>query len=879
MKIIICIIFLINLTLPLQAVHQPEYSTAGFFQLDNSGRHVYNMNVAWRFFKGECKDAFKKEFNDRDWPVVSLPHGIEYLPTEASGSINFQGEVWYRKHFTLHDSIKGEKIFLHFEGIMGKCKIWINGKFKTEHFGGYLPVITDISDDINWNTNNTIAVWADNSNDPSFPPGKKQELLDYTYFGGIYRDCWLITHHPVYITDPNYENITGGGGLFVAYDKVNESEATILLQTHIRNSNSKKFKGTIEYELFQKDGILKKILKQELSIGKHQASSILGKFKLSMPHLWSPSSPYLYTLNIRIKDENGQIIDGYKRKIGIRHFEFKGEKGFWLNGKPYEKPLIGGNRHQDYAIVGNAVTNNIHWRDAKLLKDAGMEVIRNAHCPQDPAFLDACDELGLFVINNIPGWQFWNNDSIFEQRIYNDIKNLVRRDRNHPSIWLWEPILNETKYPEIFAKNANKIIHLEYPYSPCFTSCNHNSPGKELFPVLFAHPISGDKDWAIKKMLPKKSYFTREWGDNVDDWNAQNSPSRANRGWGEVPMLVQAEHYANPPYNYTTLESLYKTPIQHVGGCLWHSFDHQRGYHPDPFYGGLMDIFRQPKYSYYMFKAQRSPVYNEEVIAETGPMIYIAHEMTPFSPKDVTVYSNCEEVRLLVYKNGKQYSYTKKNSKNKMPSPIIVFPNAYHFMEYKKLKQEDAFILAEGIIDGKVVTSQKISPARRPHQITLRVDNASMNLKANGSDFITIIAEITDKQGNVKRLNNYYIKFDIKGAGRILGGSEICTNPRPIIWGSAPILVQSTTTPGKIKISATVLFEGMQTPIKGSLEINSIPYDIPLIFDKQDLLKIHSKNNYNHTSFQKEIFTSKSKFNPIELQEVEEQQAEFGETN
>lgn len=133
-------------------------------------------------------------------------------------------------------------------------------------------------------------------------------------------------------------------------------------------------------------------------------------------------------------------------------------------------------------------------------------------------------------------------------------------------------------------------------------------------------------------------------------------------------MLVQAQHYAKPSYTYTSYDGLYRTTRQHIGGCLWHSFDHQRGYHPDPFYGGIMDVFRQPKYSYYMFQSQRD-ILKEERPFETGPMVHIAHEMTPFSPKDVTVYSNCEEVRLTFNRGGKQYSYKSPQRRKACPRP------------------------------------------------------------------------------------------------------------------------------------------------------------------------------------------------------------------
>ena len=167
--------------------------------LANTGREVYSMNPAWRFHKGPVKGAEVVNFNDHNWSIVSLPNGIEYLPTEASGCINYQGEIWYRKHFKLDKKLQGKKLFLHFEAIMGKSKIFVNGKLSKEHFGGYLPIVVDVTDALYSDRDNVIAVWADNSNDPTYPPGKPQESLDFTYFGGIYRDCWLISCNHTYI--------------------------------------------------------------------------------------------------------------------------------------------------------------------------------------------------------------------------------------------------------------------------------------------------------------------------------------------------------------------------------------------------------------------------------------------------------------------------------------------------------------------------------------------------------------------------------------------------------------------------------------------------------------------------------------------------------
>lgn len=865
--------------------YQPEYSTAGFFELPHTGRTVYSMNPAWRMYKGSLKGAEQPGFNDKEWNLVSLPDGIEYVPTEASGCVNYQGEVWYRKHFTPEVSWKGKQLFLHFEAIMGKSKVWINGTLVNEHFGGFLPVIANVTEYIKYGEDNVIAVWADNSNDPSYPPGKPQDQLDFTYFGGIYRDCWMIVHNNVFITDPNYENETAGGGLFVSFGQISEKSAEVRLDAHIRNLSDKSFSGKVAYQLFDKDNRLVCQADKSFSVSKGKARKTSLTLTVENPELWEPDSPYLYQLHVLIKDKSGQTVDGYRRRIGIRSIEFKGKDGFWLNGKPYPYPLIGANRHQDFAVIGNALSNSLHWRDAKKLRDAGLRVIRNAHYPQDPAFMDACDELGLFVIVNTPGWQFWNNEPVFAQRVYSDIRNMVRRDRNHPSVWMWEPILNETWYPEDFAKNVVDILHEEYPYPYCYAGCDVTAKGHEYFPIHFTHPLNGAGGaFNTATMDPKISYFTREWGDNVDDWNSHNSPSRVNRAWGEVPMLIQAQGYAKTDYKYTCYDALYRNTRQHMGGCLWHSFDHQRGYHPDPFYGGIMDAFRQPKLSYYMFCSQRPAETNDKLIAENGPMVFIANSMTPFSPKDVTVYSNCDEVRLTYCKDGKQLVYKKEKTNEGMPSPVITFKDVWDVMYDKQLararKHADSYLLAEGLVDGKVVATHKVMPARRPSQIKLWADNEGMQTTADGSDLITVVAAITDDNGNIKRLNNYHIKFEIEGPGELVASEETFTNPRAVQWGTAPILVRAKAQEGSIKIKASVVPSGIHTPVSAELVIPTAKAAHPFIADKNELslLLNSSGKRENHPSANQadeEMRKQQQEQSRMKLKEVEQQQSDF----
>ncbi len=856
-----------------------EFSTAGFYATSDGARSVMSMNPAWRFHKGNVDGAEAVDFNDADWTAVSLPHGIEELPAEASGCVNYQGPVWYRKHFTPTDSLKNKKLFLHFEGIMGKSRIFVNGKEEKMHYGGYLPAIVDLTGKLRFGADNVIAVMTDNSNDPSYPPGKPQETLDFTYMGGIYRDCWLIAHNNVFVTDPNYENIPSGGGMLIHFNGVSDKSAIAEVKTHIRNDGKKAFSGKITYEFVDPAGKTAATFAKNVKLAAGKAESIFDKIRIKTPLLWTPDDPQLYYMDVTLKSSDGKIVDSFRKRIGIRSIEFKGADGFWLNGKPYGEPLIGANRHQDFAVVGNAVPNATHWRDAKKLRDAGMRVIRNAHCPQDPAFMDACDELGLLVIVNTPGWQFWNEDPQFAERVYSDIRNMIRRDRNHPSIWMWEPILNETWYPADFAKRTVDIVGEEYPDGEKLSACDNGARGKEHFTVRFSHPANADPNEPRPENDASITYFTREWGDNVDDWNSHNSPSRAARNWGEHAMIVQAQHYAAPDYPYTCLETLHQNPPQHVGGCLWHSFDHQRGYHPDPFYGGIMDAFRQPKYSYQMFRSQR-PAEAAERPYETGPMVFIAHEMTPFSPKDVTVYSNCQEVRLTFCKDGKIQTYHRPQNASGMKSPVITFTDMYDFMTDKRLsrtsRKDDVWLLAEGIVDGKVVATHKVRPARRPSKLVLTLDNMDIPLQADGSDFVTVIASITDSEGNVKRLNNQTVHFTVEGEGHIIGDTVTTVNPAPLRWGTAPVLIRSTLTPGKIKVKASVVLEGLQTPASGVLEFESVKPANAMIYSESEAARLPVATSISSTP-KNESKNIQKKDAETKLREVERQQEEFGE--
>lgn len=854
------LLFLLSLFISLTAAGADAYSVAGLFPLHGSGRVIYNFNQGWRFHLGDAQGAEAVSYDDSRWAVVCAPHTARLEPADASGGRNYQGIVWYRKHFTVPADMKGKDVTVHFEAIMGKQDIFVNGKKVKSHLGGYLPITINLSElGVKAGDKCLIAVKADNSDDKTYPPGKKQAALDFCYHGGMYRDVWLIGKSPVAITDAIEANKVAGGGVFLHYDNISEQSADVFVNVEVGNTSGRTAQPMVIAVVKDRDGKQLYSVTKKIKVKAGKTTTAYLAMKMKQPKLWSPESPYLYNVEITVA-ENGTTVDGGMVRMGIRKAEFRGKDGFWLNGKPYHQ-LIGGNRHQDFAYVGNAMPNSQQWRDAKRLKDAGMTIVRCAHYPMDPAFMEACDELGLFIIVPTPGWQYWNKDPRFGELVHENTRQIIRRDRNHTCVLLWEPILNETRYPEDFALKALQITRDEFPYPgrPGAVADMPSAGVADNYDVVYDWPENIGKPTTVKD----KCVFTREFGEMVDDWYAHNCLNRAARAWGEKPMLTAALSLCD------TYGTMFHGQRQFIGGCQWHPFDHQRGYHPDPYYGGIYDAFRQKKYAFEMFRSQ---------VSDGEPMVFIANEMTQFSDSDVTVFSNCDSVRLTVFEGDKSVTLPVFHDANGIQCAPVVFKGFWDFWQareysYKQRNWQRVSLLAEGIRDGKVVVKEKKMPSRRSTKLRLYVDDMGKQLTADGSDFIVVVAEVTDDNGNVKRLATDNIYFTVEGEGRIIGdGADIMANPRKVEWGSAPVLIQATDRPGKITITARSYYEGNYAPKADTLTIESVAPALPACFTDKPTSTQADKQTSRQTV--KQAMTDEERQRTLE--EVNRQQADFG---
>jgi beta-galactosidase len=790
---------------------------SGFRYLARYDGNPSGMIKDWKFFAFNQAPPVSKrtvkpvldsvKLNDAKWEKVNLPHSVRLEPLNASGGRNFQGVCWYKKHFILNNAWKGRKLFLHFDGAMQVADIWLNGKLLMTHYGGYLPFTVDISA-ARFNAENVLSVRLDNSDNPEVPPGKPQNALDFTYFGGLYRSVRLLALDPLHITDPILANKVAGGGIFVTTPRVSAASAAVNIKTDIINESATERNCKITQELFGPNGEVVATGFAESKIDARASYATSQTLDVLSPKLWHPYHPYLYVLHTVVKEGDRPVDDTYTR-IGIRSIRFDKDTGMYINGERFFS--LGANRHQDHPYVGYALPHSAQYRDVKKLRDAGFTSYRS-HYTMDPSWMDACDELGMLAIVSNPGWQFVGND-LFKQRVYQDAREMVRRDRNHPSVILWEAQLNESDNDDI-APTLYNAVHEEYPDAPCYTAGDRVTtiPGN----------VSWDLDYARND--GSKPFWIREWGDQVDNWTDQQSSSRIPRGWGETPMLVQAWSHLSRMDGIWGMNDgpQGKDKGSLSGAGLWAGIDCYRGYHHQPFYGGPLDLFRLPKFDYYMFQSQR-PVDIHVPGVDGGPMVFIANFAAFISPSAVTVFSNCEEVRL--YRNNKLVAQQKPDEGHRIPHPPFTFNVGQVSQEHSMLFStgvaapgvEVGELKAEGLIGGKVAASHVVISPGVPTHITLEADICGRALVADGSDWVRVYARLCDSRGTTYPMGDDMVTFTVEGEGSVIGDASIGANPTRAEAGIATALIRSTKRPGAIVVQANAF--GLKM---GEIKIESV---------------------------------------------------------
>lgn len=742
---------------------------------DNNYRSDVSMfNDGWRFFKVDSSMQIdEKQITQGLFPSQTLEVRLPHTPCIEPLVVNdqWQGICYYAKSFLLEEKDAKQNIFLKFEGAMNTAEIWLNGVYMNKHIGGYLPFTIDISKSIRTDSLNMIVVRLDNRDNPTTGPKPLKEL-DFNTYGGIYRNVWLIKKAPVYISDPVYANRKGSGGIIVKTKDISKRSATVTIGTHIINSTTESKNITIEHSIYLKNGnqVLKGMTKSIIEANSDKKIDYTSK--VDNPSLWSPDTPNLYLLETKLYVDD-TLADQETNQIGIRDINIS-EKGLYLNG--VKTFLRGVNRHQEYPYIGYALSDEAQYRDAYKIKAAGFDYVRASHYPPSSAFLKACDELGIFVLDAILGWQYFG-DSSFIEHSKKSARELIRRDRNHPCILAWELSINETPMPKEFMKEMNQIRAEEAPdtYTAGWIKGDYDI-------YIEARQHRKDIDLTVPFMVSEYGdweYYAQNAGFNQGKWNdllTEERSSRQPRESGEKRMLQQVQNIQEAHNDNLSTNAF--------ADGYWAMFDYNRGYANDLEYSGIMDICRLPKFSYYLFQSQRSVMENNQF---AKAMVHIASYWKPGISKYVKVFSNCDEVEL--YLND--YFVSRKRPDNDYSALNLNHPP----FTFDISCIAPGILKAYGYYNGVKVCSDSIQTPGRAAKISMWADTCGISPRTN--DLVFIHAKIEDEKGTLVDDATEIINFHLKGDGIIVNNKTVET-----AGGIASILLKTGNKSGEITIEA-----------------------------------------------------------------------------
>jgi beta-galactosidase len=345
---------------------------------ESSPRLTISLNRNWFFRRLDAEQpdhvpAWNGSASPADpaqWELANLPHSVRLEPRNASGGRNFQGVCWYCRKLDLQDSWKGKTIYLHFEGAMQVAEVWLNDRKLATNHCGYLPFVVDLSSAVDFESRlNVLAVRLDNRDDPRVPPGKPQRLLDFTYFGGLYRNVRLEVMDRLHIVDPILADKVGGGGVMVTYPAISAKLASVQVRTNVQNETPRHKRCEVMQELADAGGQIVARAKEAVELAADAEAMFQQTLRVVRPKLWHPHHPYLYTLRTTVLGDD-QPADELISRIGIRHIRFDKRDGLFINGEKFLS--VGVNRHQDHPYVGYAMPDSAHYRDVKKLREAGF---------------------------------------------------------------------------------------------------------------------------------------------------------------------------------------------------------------------------------------------------------------------------------------------------------------------------------------------------------------------------------------------------------------------------------------------------------------------------------------------------------------------------
>ena len=723
-----------------------------------AGRLTYRMNRNWRFNAKRFENDTAANFDDSGFERVTIPHTNLRLPWHSFDEKSYQFISIYRRHFRMPPESQGRHVFVDFEGAMTASVVWLNGYRIGEYKGGYTPFSFELTPHLDWKGDNVLAVELDSRERADIPPFGDQ--IDYLTFGGIYREVSLRAVRPVYL-----ENIfarpvgvlTSSPGVDVSCFVVQrEPQGRVALEVELRDGDR---------VLAQKEVALKT---RETSLEPQEQVVPLRDF--GPVHRWALDDPFLYAVAVRIKDRDS-ILDEDVRRIGFREAQFT-EHGFELNGRPLK--LRGLNHHQTFPFVGQAMPARAQRRDAEILKkELKCNIVRTSHYPQSRHFLDACDELGLLVFEEIPGWQHIG-DAGWQDLALDNVRRMIRRDWNHPSIILWGVRINESRDNHDLYTRTNSLAHSLDPARP--------TGGVRYFQESeFLEDVFTMNDFGFPLKPPNHPRYLNT------EFVGHTYPTKS-----YDPVERLAEHIRRHARVHNQLAS---NPA-YAGGLGWCAFDYNT--HADfgsgdrICYHGVSDIFRLPKPAAEFYRSQCDPA--EEIVLEPA-FQWSAEGDWSSALATAIVCSNCEHLKF--YIESKLVAEVNPDIQN--------FGHLPHPPFQVKLDDEPwGELRIEGYIAGRTVMEKRYSTMGVDRGFLVSADASS--LLADGADTTRVSFKVADEFGNLRRYSTAAIALSVEGPVELIG-----ENPFSLVGGCGAVWLRAKEQAGKAKLSATHPVLGTKT--------------------------------------------------------------------
>lgn len=823
-----------------------------------------DFTADWTFHLGDDSAASRPDYDDTAWRILNLPHDWaiegEFSRDNPSGTVGGAlpgGIGWYRKTFTVDKADEGKRLYIDFDGVYMNSEVFINGHSLGVRPYGYVSFSYDLTPHIKWGGKNVVAVRVDNAEQPN----------SRWYSGcGIYRNVWLTKLNPVHIAQ---------WGTFITAEDVSKNSARLNIRTKIQydvaaqlQDSVKQADGTyvvfdseivpladvvLQSRLMDAEGHVVGEVASELQVIPACPNEVEQEIVVKTPNLWSVNTPYIYKVHsILIDKTTGKVLDNYCTNTGIRTFRFDAQKGFILNGERLK--INGVCMHHDLGCLGAAVNIRAIERQLEILQEMGCNGIRCSHNPPSPELLDLCDRMGFIVMDET--FDMWRKrktahdySRYFNEWHERDLTDLILRDRNHPSVFIWS-IGNEVleqwsdaKADTLTLEQANLILNFGHDQSmlakegemsvnslltkkladmvkaldstrPVTAGCNEPNPNNHLFRsgALDLIGFNYHDDWfaGVPEKFPGKPFIV-----------AESVSALMTRGYYRMPSdetVICPERWDKPYFDDSFSCSSYDNchvpwgnshegTMRHVknndfisGQYVWTGFDYLG--EPTPYgwparssYFGIVDLAGFPKDVYYLYQSEWYP---EKKVLHLFPH----WNWTPGQDIDMwAYYNNADEVELFV--NGESQGVRTKGKDD--------------FHVVWRVRYEPGVVKVVSRKDGKTVLEKEIHTAGEPAQIRLTADRNE--IKSDGRDLSFVTVEVLDKDGNLCPNADNQIMFDVQGAGFIAGvdnGSPVSmekfkADHRKAFYGKCLVVVQSDGKSGGIKLTATS--EGLKTAV------------------------------------------------------------------